>query len=144
MSTSVRAHHNLASPIPEDGRMRTSCGFVGKRQYPKDWRRGWDSNPRYGFPYTRFPSVRLKPLGHPSGMENRKGNIAARFRVTTRRVMRCGATTGRGGCQPTLRHDQAIKDSENAGSFTIDACGKARRGTNANAFRYFGRPKEAW
>ena len=31
------------------------------------WRRGWDSNPRYGFPYTRFPSVRLKPLGHLSG-----------------------------------------------------------------------------
>jgi hypothetical protein len=31
------------------------------------WRREWDSNPRYGFPYTRFPSVRLKPLGHPSG-----------------------------------------------------------------------------
>ena len=23
-----------------------------------------------------------------------------------------------------------------------DACGKARRGTNPNAFRYFGRPKE--
>ena len=32
-----------------------------------DWRREWDSNPRYGFPYTRFPSVRLKPLGHLSG-----------------------------------------------------------------------------
>jgi hypothetical protein len=31
------------------------------------WRREWDSNPRYGFPYTRFPSVRLQPLGHPSG-----------------------------------------------------------------------------
>ena len=31
------------------------------------WRREWDSNPRYGFPYTRFPSERLKPLGHPSG-----------------------------------------------------------------------------
>src|SRR5215468_2275647 len=30
------------------------------------WRREWDSNPRYGFPYTRFPSVRLQPLGHPS------------------------------------------------------------------------------
>src|SRR5213593_322133 len=30
------------------------------------WRREWDSNPRYGFPYTRFPSVRLKPLGHLS------------------------------------------------------------------------------
>ncbi len=25
---------------------------------------GWDPNPRYGFPYTRFPSVRLRPLGH--------------------------------------------------------------------------------
>jgi hypothetical protein len=31
------------------------------------WRREWDSNPRYGFPYTRFPSERLQPLGHPSG-----------------------------------------------------------------------------
>jgi hypothetical protein len=30
------------------------------------WRREWDSNPRYGFPYTRFPSERLQPLGHPS------------------------------------------------------------------------------
>src|SRR5438477_2831084 len=30
------------------------------------WRREWDSNPRYGFPYTRFPSVRLQPLGHLS------------------------------------------------------------------------------
>jgi hypothetical protein len=29
-------------------------------------RREWDSNPRYGCPYTRFPSVRLQPLGHPS------------------------------------------------------------------------------
>jgi hypothetical protein len=32
----------------------------------KSWRREWDSNPRYGFPHTRFPSVRLKPLGHLS------------------------------------------------------------------------------
>jgi hypothetical protein len=35
-------------------------------QILSSWRREWDSNPRYGFPYTRFPSVRLKPLGHPS------------------------------------------------------------------------------
>src|SRR5205085_699573 len=28
------------------------------------WWRERDSNPRYGFPYTRFPSVRLQPLGH--------------------------------------------------------------------------------
>ncbi len=29
-------------------------------------RRGRDSNPRYGYPYTRFPSVLLRPLGHLS------------------------------------------------------------------------------
>src|SRR5437016_11791711 len=29
-------------------------------------RTGWDSNPRNGCPLTRFPSVRLQPLGHPS------------------------------------------------------------------------------
>src|SRR6185436_15733087 len=43
------------------------------------WRREWDSNPRYGLTYTRFPSVRLKPLGHLSAlalakMRNRASN----------------------------------------------------------------------
>src|SRR6266487_6630799 len=32
-------------------------------------RTGWDSNPRNGCPLTRFPSVRLQPLGHPSDAE---------------------------------------------------------------------------
>ena len=36
----------------------------------ENWRRGRDSNPRYSFPYTRFPSVLLKPLGHLSNPEN--------------------------------------------------------------------------
>ncbi len=30
------------------------------------WRRGRDSNPRYGFPYTAFRERRLQPLGHLS------------------------------------------------------------------------------
>ena len=30
------------------------------------WRREGDSNPRGAFTPTRFPGVRLKPLGHPS------------------------------------------------------------------------------
>jgi hypothetical protein len=38
-------------------------------RYGDRWRREWDSNPRYGFPYTRFPSERLQPLGHPSGAQ---------------------------------------------------------------------------
>ena len=36
------------------------------RKAKKTWRREWDSNPRYSLKYTRFPSVRLKPLGHLS------------------------------------------------------------------------------
>ncbi len=31
-----------------------------------DWRRGRDSNPRWGLAHTRFPGVRLKPLIHLS------------------------------------------------------------------------------
>ena len=30
------------------------------------WRRGWDSNPRYGLPHAGFQDRCLKPLGHPS------------------------------------------------------------------------------
>src|SRR2546421_274853 len=37
-----------------------------RQKKQESWRREWDSNPRYGFPYTRFPSVRLQPLGHLS------------------------------------------------------------------------------
>ena len=37
------------------------------------WRRGRDSNPRYGFPYTHFPGVRLRPLGHPSTFDSNRG-----------------------------------------------------------------------
>ena len=37
------------------------------------WRRERDSNPRYGFPYTHFPGVRLQPLGHPSDPHPRRG-----------------------------------------------------------------------
>ena len=44
------------------------CAWVTISDYSTDgsWRRGRDSNPRYGFPYTHFPGVRLQPLGHPS------------------------------------------------------------------------------
>src|SRR5580658_4175686 len=32
----------------------------------RSWRRGRDSNPRYGFPYSSFQDWRLQPLGHLS------------------------------------------------------------------------------
>src|SRR5256712_7874033 len=31
-----------------------------------EWRRGWDLNQRYSFPYTALPMPRLRPLGHLS------------------------------------------------------------------------------
>jgi site-specific DNA recombinase len=40
------------------------------------WRRERDSNPRYGFPYTHFPGVRLQPLGHPSAAPRPAGSRA--------------------------------------------------------------------
>src|SRR6187551_3268404 len=33
-------------------------------------RREWDSNPRWSFPHTRFPSVLLQPLGHLSRLQS--------------------------------------------------------------------------
>ena len=44
----------------------------GVRSSVLRWRRGRDSNPRYGFPYTHFPGVRLRPLGHPSMSRRRR------------------------------------------------------------------------
>jgi hypothetical protein len=46
------------------------------QRYPDIWRRGRDSNPRYGFPHTHFPGVRLQPLGHPSVARARPGTRA--------------------------------------------------------------------
>ena len=45
------------------------------------WRRERDSNPRYGFPHTRFPSVRLQPLGHLSAKGRTIANGSAFARL---------------------------------------------------------------
>src|SRR5689334_25075567 len=36
------------------------------------WRRGWDSNPRNGFPFTAFPVLPVQPLLHLSPAYNAK------------------------------------------------------------------------
>ena len=53
---------------------RVDCQTLERRSPAKaprganqNWRRGWDSNPRYSCPYTAFPVPHLRPLGHPSG-----------------------------------------------------------------------------
>src|SRR4030095_16601935 len=61
------------------------------------WRREWDSNPRNGFPFTRFPSVRLKPLGHPSRDQaggRAGGQIDNSFRPPTFQARREGSEPG--------------------------------------------------
>src|SRR3954469_8941975 len=68
----------IGSPGPKS-EMASATGLNCQRVHPEkalpwvSWRREWDSNPRYGFPHTRFPSVRLKPLGHLSGWPVLKG-----------------------------------------------------------------------
>ena len=39
----------------------------GVRTSVPEWRRGWDSNPRYGCPYSGFRDRPIRPLWHPFG-----------------------------------------------------------------------------
>ena len=62
----------------EIGRVGRSCveegplkqGMVwSKCELPlRKWRRGWDSNPRYGSPYARFRGEYFQPLSHLSAV----------------------------------------------------------------------------
>ncbi len=58
------------------------------------WRRVRDSNPGYGFPHTRFPSVLLKPLGQLSAAEGKyiAAKIPAALRTRPARVSQHPAT----------------------------------------------------
>ena len=53
-----------APQVNADARART------RRTRRKFWRRGWDSNPRYGFPYARFRGEYFQPLSHLSADED--------------------------------------------------------------------------
>ena len=65
-------------PEPQDN---SSSGRLTVRGV--SWRRGWDSNPRYGCPYTSFPGSPNKPLLHPSSTAATRGRswrkLHARF-----------------------------------------------------------------
>ena len=66
----------------------------------KGWRRERDSNPRYGFPYTHFPGVRLQPLGHLSN----RACALRRTHFPERRApkARCAPSTTRPPLRPRL------------------------------------------
>src|SRR5206468_8941611 len=42
--------------------------FIGVFATQEIWRRGWDSNPRYGFPHARFRGECFQPLSHLSAV----------------------------------------------------------------------------
>ena len=44
-----------------------------------EWRRGWDSNPRYGSPYARFRGEYFQPLSHLSAVVGVISLAEARF-----------------------------------------------------------------
>src|SRR5713226_5521818 len=44
---------------------RCAEGLLGESVF---WRRGWDSNPRYGFPHARFRGECFQPLSHLSAV----------------------------------------------------------------------------
>jgi hypothetical protein len=46
----------------------TSFDALENRILQSEWRRGWDSNPRYGSPYARFRGEYFQPLSHLSAV----------------------------------------------------------------------------
>jgi hypothetical protein len=63
----VRALPPLAALLPVVAALVLALSQQSE-DYDYSKRRGRDSNPRYGYPYTRFPVAFLRPLGHLSGV----------------------------------------------------------------------------
>ncbi len=87
------------------------------------WRREWDSNPRYALTHTRFPSVRLKPLGHPS--DTGRTIAAGRHQSRIRRPSSTPPKKQIAGSQP-CRTGASASCPPSAFPITC-ACGKCRR-----------------
>ncbi len=85
-----------------DGGLRSrSQGYArGEQRSPEigmsKWRRDRDSNPGYPFEYTRFPSVRLQPLGHLSVREAQVDELLQhqRFFIVAYRVPASSGAAG--------------------------------------------------
>jgi hypothetical protein len=75
-------HMAISSAQPRTAATNTdTMNSKGKKNQLQKWRRGWDSNPRYGFPYARFRGEYFQPLSHLSA-------VVADLIVAERRVFR--------------------------------------------------------
>ena len=61
---------------PESGDSPAFPAMV-RRGCARDWRRGWDSNPRYGCPYAAFRVRCFRPLSHLSAVRRAPVGIPA-------------------------------------------------------------------
>jgi hypothetical protein len=87
-----------------------------------------DSNPRDAFAPTRFPGVRLKPLGHPSG----KSNAPPRQATAARLCARCHNNTASGQGEIRTHDTVAGMPVFETGAFNHSAtCPWCRRRPNA-------------
>src|SRR5260370_4810405 len=77
------------------------------------WRRGWDSNPRNGSPFTAFPVLPIQPLLHLSGknfelrisdFEFQSAKLAPRTNVFQIRISQSAIRNSRGGEGRILSH----------------------------------------
>ena len=77
-SVGPESRKTAANPRPANSLRRVHQQSTAEAP-TKTLRRGRDSNPRYAFTYTRFPSVLLRPLGHLSalGSATRASRLAA-------------------------------------------------------------------
>ena len=64
--STARMQVRLTLRTPGTRRKRARCANQFDYLFKELWRRGWDSNPRYGLPHAGFQDRCLKPLGHPS------------------------------------------------------------------------------
>ena len=60
---------------PAAARESPAADVCGETHHDFNKRREGDSNPRYGYPYTAFPVLLLRPLGHLSSRKSREGAI---------------------------------------------------------------------
>src|SRR6266478_1100332 len=78
------------------------------------WRRGWDSNPRYGFPHARFRGECFQPLSHLSAVvadsivaERCVFRQSGAYAVVTRKSGRAPFRPSRNLRSASLRMDKA-------------------------------------
>jgi hypothetical protein len=61
------------------GYWRFQCAKTENVVRGSDWRRGWDSNPRYGYPYAAFRVRCFQPLSHLSAAEGARAPLGGRY-----------------------------------------------------------------